>query len=145
MRFLPFVAAAVFVASPASAQTGEPGQAAAAVPQQGRLRQVRIVTGDVFDEATREERPIAALIDALHWTTREDVVERELWFARGDRVDAATAAELERNLRALGLFAEVRVRLVPTGVEDEVDLEVVTRDRLSITFGGNLPRRASSA
>ncbi|MBL8737415.1 MAG: hypothetical protein JNL12_13375 [Planctomycetes bacterium] len=136
MRFLPFVAAAVFVASPAVAQTDERRPAALAEPQRGRLREVRIVTGDVFDEATREERPIAALVDALHWTTRDEVVARELWFARGDRVDAAMAAELERNLRALGLFAEVRVRLVPTDTTDEVDLEVVTRDRLSITFGG---------
>lgn len=141
MRLLPFLVIAtlgtVVAAQDTAAGSGATTHAPATEPAlRGRLRTIRIVTGDIFDEKTKAERPLAALVDALHWTTREEVVRRELWFAEGDVVDASMAAEFERNLRALGLFAEARARLVPTGVAGEVDLEVTTRDRLSITFGG---------
>lgn len=99
----------------------------------GELREIRIRTGDVF--ADGDSRPLEQLVNALHWQTRRDVVERELWFAPGDTIDSATAAELERNLRALGLFAEVIVAVMPTDTPGLVDLEVVTRDRLSLNFG----------
>jgi hypothetical protein len=97
------------------------------------LREVRIVTAEIF--APDDPRPLTHIATALHWQTREDVVARELWFGRGDRVDAAMAAELERNLRGLGLFADVTVRLVASGTPGEVDLEVATRDRLTLNFG----------
>ena len=146
MRLLPFLAIATLgslvaaqdAASGRSSATSAPKTDAPATDSalRGRLRTIRITTGDVFDAKTQAERPLAALVDALHWTTREEVVRRELWFAEGDVVDAAMAEEFERNLRALGLFAEAHARLVPTGVAGEVDLEVTTSDRLSITFGG---------
>lgn len=105
-------------------------------PTVGRLRTVRITTQDVFAPDVADARPLAALVNAVHATTREEVIARELWFAPGDRIDAAQAAELERNLRALGLFAEVTVRLVPTGTPEEVDLEIDTKDHLTLSFGG---------
>ncbi|MBL8754038.1 MAG: BamA/TamA family outer membrane protein [Planctomycetes bacterium] len=98
-----------------------------------RLREVRVTTAEIFD--ADDPRPLTKLATALHWQTREATVARELWFGAGDRIDAATAAELERNLRALGLFADVAVRLVPTGTPGEADLEVTTRDRLTLNFG----------
>lgn len=112
-------------------------QSAINVPEvpSGRLREVRVVTTDVFTEQFAAERPLAALVNALHWTTRADVVRREVWFVPGDVVDGEGAAELERNLRALGLFADVSVRLVATGTPGEVDLEVLTHDRLTLSFG----------
>jgi len=115
---------------PSLAVAQEPAQLA------GRLREVRIATGDVFAQAVADERPLAALVNALHWTTREQVIARELWFVPGDVVDGALAAELERNLRALGLFADVTVRLVATATPGEVDIEITTRDRLTLSFGG---------
>ena len=141
MRLLPFLAVATLGTVVAAQEPTAGGAVAADAPAteptlRGRLRTIRVTTGDIFDEKTKAERPLAALVDALHWTTREEVVRRELWFAEGDVVDSSMVAELERNLRALGLFAEARARLVPTEVAGEVDLEVTTRDRLSITFGG---------
>lgn len=100
----------------------------------GRLRDVRIDTSDVF--AATDERPLTHLVNSLHWRTKQEVVAREVWFRRGDHVDAVKAAELERNLRGLGLFADVSVRLVATGSPGEVDLEVVTKDRLTLIVGG---------
>ncbi|MBX3463648.1 MAG: hypothetical protein KF830_10780 [Planctomycetes bacterium] len=103
---------------------------------QGRLREVRIAAADIFDADTAAKRPLAALVNGLHWQTREDVVRIEMWFRPGDFVDERLAAEFERNLRALGLFATVNVRLVPAPVAGEVDMEVETRDRLTLSFGG---------
>ncbi len=122
---------AVLVAAAAQAQdpAAQPGLS-------GRLREVRILAGDVFEPDFAAVRPLAAIVNGLHWTTREDVVRREVWFVSGEVLDAEQAAELERNLRALGLFADVSVRLVPTGTPGEVDLEVFTRDRLTLSFGG---------
>jgi hypothetical protein len=100
----------------------------------GRLREIRIDVRDIFPG--ENPRPLEELVDALHWTTREHTIRCEFWFAPGDVVDSDDANELERNLRALDLFAEVSVRLVPAAVPGEVDLEVRTRDRLTLSFGG---------
>jgi len=106
-----------------------------AEPTSGRLRQVRVTTGDVFDDQTAKGHGLAGLVNSLHWATREEVVAREVWMQPGATVTAAQAEELERNLRALNLFATVKVRLVETGEPGVVDLEVVTRDRLTLSFG----------
>ncbi len=102
-------------------------------PTAGRLRYVRVRTEDVF--AREDARLLTKAVNALHVRTREETVRRESWFRPGDHVDAGMAAELERNLRALGLFAVVEAKLVATGTPGEVDLEVVTRDRLTLNFG----------
>ncbi len=118
------------VVTAASAGAQEP----AAPSLAGRLREIRITTGDVFSEQSAEQWPLETLVNTLHWVTREDTVRRELWFQRGDVIDQVTADELERNLRALGLFAEVTVRLLPVA-PGEVDLEITTRDRLTLYVG----------
>lgn len=104
-------------------------------PERGRLRYVWVDCGDVFDDETAERRGLANIVNSIHWETRNKVVRREVWMQPGDVVTAAQAAELERNLRGLGLFAEVSVRLVAARTIGEVDLEVTTRDRLSLMFG----------
>ena len=85
----------------------------AAPAVEGRLGDVEVVTGPIFSAGEERETLFRRLVNATHWTTRESVVRREIWKRRGDPVDEAFAAELERNLRALGLFAEADVTLVP--------------------------------
>ncbi|MBL9076384.1 MAG: hypothetical protein JNL08_02705 [Planctomycetes bacterium] len=132
LRLLP---TALCLTAVAAAQAQEPAPAPAPAAPSGRLREIRIATGDVFDPQRAAERPLERLVNSLHWATRRDVIEREIWFAPGDHVDGELAAELERNLRALGLFADVTVRLVATDTPGVVDLEVATRDRLTLSFG----------
>lgn len=127
MRRIPWTTALLLPGIALAQQVTEPS---------GRLREVRIVTGDVFPATGADQGLLYGLVNALHWTTREDVIARELWFAPGDVVDRALAAELERNLRALNLFADVTVRLVATDTPGAVDLEITTRDRLTLSFGG---------
>lgn len=102
------------------------------------LGEIKVVTSDIF-EADRTERGISRLINRTHWTTRESVIQREIWRSPGETVDEAFAQELERNLRSLGLFAEVVVKLVPSGNPEAGanvrDLHVTTRDRFSLRIG----------
>ncbi|MFM1872066.1 MAG: hypothetical protein RL398_1488 [Planctomycetota bacterium] len=119
--------AAIAVLSCASAQD-------AAVPQ--RLRGIEIVRQDVFGSDYTEKYTLSRLVNALHATTKRAVIARELWIGPGDPIDAATVAEIERNLRALGIFAEVKAELLPTESADLVDLRITTKDKLSLSFGG---------
>lgn len=108
---------------------------AAQTEQAWILRDVIAETAPIFGPERSEGRPLRQLADATHWTTAESVVRREIWKRPGDVVTEAFAAELERNLRATGLFASAVVTLVPDG--DECDLVVKTRDRLSISGGAS--------
>ncbi|MEO1697849.1 MAG: hypothetical protein AAFU73_11185 [Planctomycetota bacterium] len=101
------------------------------------LRSIDVSTSPIFDDEAAAGRPLRQLANATHWTTQDGVLVREIWKRPGDRVDAAFAEELERNLRRTGLFAEAVVRLVPVEGTDEVDLVVRTRDRLSISGGAS--------
>ncbi|MEM7200784.1 MAG: BamA/TamA family outer membrane protein [Planctomycetota bacterium] len=97
-----------------------------------RIREVQISSRNVFPEDD-DDRWFYAAFNTLHVPTAERVIRRELWFDEGDAIDGATVAELERNLRRLGLFGEVSAQLVDTGdTADEADLVIDTRDRFSL-------------
>ncbi|MBI5852211.1 MAG: hypothetical protein HZB39_14450 [Planctomycetes bacterium] len=119
------VTAAIALATAAVAQ--EPGVPATV----RRLREVRIVTQDVFTVDQARDNLFYRLANTLHGTTRNHVVAREMWFVPGQAVTTDQIAELERNLRALDLFGAVSVSSTPVG-EDEQDLTIVTRDRFTL-------------
>jgi len=101
------------------------------------LRDVRVETRDVFAEEEAAGSWLYRAFNALHATTSERVVRRELWFGPGDRIGDDQRAELERNLRATELFGAVEVRLEETGTPGEADLVVDTRDRFSLIASAN--------
>ncbi len=96
--------------------------------------QIRLATSDVFTAEEASGRPLYLLVNALHSTSREALLERILWIDEGDLVTEDVARELERELRRTGLFSEANVELVETA-PGEVDLSVETRDRFSLIFG----------
>ena len=127
------IAAALLLGLCAQAPAATPGAEDGLV-----LRRIEVETAPIFSDEEETRNPLRRLANWTHWTTRESVPLREIWKAPGDRVDASFAAELERNLRATGLFAEVVVTLRPVeGSEGECDLVVRTRDRLSISGGAS--------
>lgn len=67
---------------------------------------------NIFGEAEAQSNPGFRLANTLHVRTRPGVVRRELLFRQGERYDAAVVAETARNLRALGIFRDVRVDTV---------------------------------
>src|SRR5690606_9644578 len=99
------------------------------------LRAIRVSTRDIFEREKAQDNLLFRLANTLHATTHSSVVWREIWFEPGDRVTLDEVAELERNLRAMRLFGEAHARLVDAG-NGEADLDVQTRDRFSLLFGG---------
>ncbi len=106
------------------------------------IRELRIETADVYPREQAQRTPFYRLVNALHWTTREAYIRRELWFGAGDRVNRDQLAELERNLRGTGLFASVVVHAEPIGADEPADSEardvvITTSDRLSLLFSAS--------
>jgi hypothetical protein len=102
-----------------------------------RIRRIIIETENVFQDA--ESSFLARAADAIHGTTHEHVVRRELLFQEGDTLDPRKLLETERNLRALGFFRRVEIKATPVG-EEEVDVLVRTRDAWTTELSGSLGR-----
>ncbi len=101
------------------------------------LNTVEVDTRDIYSEAEAEKNFLARTLNATHWTTRVAVVRRECWLRPGRAYTSADVEELERNLRATGLFAAVSARLRPTDVPGVADVIVETKDRLSLSLGAS--------
>lgn len=90
------------------------GRADDAAPPGPPIERIEIRRQDVFSP---EEAAIAffpyGLANAIHVTTHEAFVRKELLFSVGDPVDPAVLAETERRLRSFRLFR--RVSIVPDG------------------------------
>lgn len=98
-------------------------------PEGKHIAFVRLVRHDVF----REDEIIPPFFNVFHALTDEDVVQRELIFGLGDRYSEETIQETRRILRAMGIFALVRVVAVEVpGKPDEVGVLVFTRDLWSL-------------
>ncbi len=96
-----------------------------------RLGTVEVTANNIFDESNSNAS--SSLINRLHFVTRENVIRREVWIKAGGNISMEDAAEIERNLRELDLFARVRVKLVPAADDPETaNLQIETFDRLSI-------------
>lgn len=99
----------------------------------GTLGPIRIERQDVFPDDSRAW--LKRLANATHWTSREQTVRNEIWFKPGEVLTEAKLRELERNLRATGLYAEARASVRPTAEPGVLELVVETRDRLSLLAG----------
>lgn len=97
-----------------------------------RVRAVILQREAVFDSV--EARYWAYRIaNTLHVETRENVIRRELLIDVGDPYDSALVAESERNLRALGIFRDVRIDRADT--DSGIVVVVRTEDAWTTTFG----------
>ena len=85
-----------------------------------------VETFNVFDPAEADANTIARIVNGIRFTTRENVVRRELLFKQGEPLDSALVAETQRNLRALRMFRSVTI---DSGtVNDRFTVRVRTRD-----------------
>lgn len=92
---------------------------------------IEIVIEDVFED----QGMVPAfwgyrMANDLHVKTREQVVQRELLFAEGERVDHELLEQTERNLRALPFFRQAVVETIPID-SDHVRVRVTTSDAWS--------------
>ncbi len=102
--------------------------------------EIRLESEDVFTqaevaEATGVNATLRRAMNALHIQTREWVVRRELLFAPGDPFSPERLAETERNLRRLGVLADVTVAPVDTTDDGRVDVRVAYRDSWTLATG----------
>ncbi|MBK7770800.1 MAG: hypothetical protein IPI48_09780 [bacterium] len=100
----------------------------------------RLVVGDVVlerenifarsevDSATGMGGFLKRLSNRLHATTRPHVLRHEFLFREGDPFRADLLDETERNLRALGILAEVVVAPIDTTADGRVAVRVATRE-----------------
>lgn len=105
-----------------------------------KIRNIRIVTQNVFDPKRRGENAwLFRLANRLHITTRPEVVRRQLLFAPGDTLSPEAVRETERLLRASTFLYDASIRPIAEDANN-VDLEVVTRDVWTLSGGINYHR-----
>jgi hypothetical protein len=128
---------AVGLCAQATSQESRPSEPLGSAPAQSRparLRHILIETRNVYSFEQAKDNALYEGANWLHFTTDPEVLRRELWLEPGDRIRVEEVEELERNLRAMGLFGGVEARLVPAGAE-QADLEIRARDRFSLVVG----------
>lgn len=105
------------------------GLSIADAPEGRTIAWVRIVRHDVF----AEDEVIPTFFNVFHALTDEDIVARELVLRAGEPYSEDRAQESRRILRAMGLFALVRVVPVAVpGKPDELGVLIYTRDLWSL-------------
>lgn len=89
---------------------------------------IHFQVGDIFDPTQpSENRWSFRTVNRLHRTTRPWVIEEQLLFASGERLDRRVVEETERRLRSLGFLYDATI-LPVCRRGGRVDLLVITRD-----------------
>ena len=108
---LPVLAAGLVLSAVARAQEAAPLTWEALEARGAVIGDVVIDSGNVFDpKQPGEDHWLARLANALHMTTRPEVLRRELGFAPGDPVSARRIHEAERRLRGFRFIKDARIR-----------------------------------
>ena len=102
-------------------------------PEGKTLRIIHVVNQDVFAEG----EGLLTLLNALHRTTREDVIEREVLLRPGQVWDDAVIEDSTRRLRDPRFTTVVVMMPVKAPEPDRVDLLVVTRDIWSLRLNSD--------
>ena len=100
-------------------------------PEGKRIEAVYVASEDIISPSD----PWPQLANAIHVRTKENTVRLQLLFAVGEPYSASLAAETERNLRTLFIFAVARVVPVRGSQPDSVGVLVVTKDLWSLRLG----------
>jgi hypothetical protein len=104
------------------------------------IAHIYVMSRNIYGDSTTHFIP--GLVNAVHVTTREDVIRQNLLFKEGDRVNAATMILNEEILRRLRYIADAYIHIQPQAQDSSrVDLYVHTRDKWSI----NIELRQKSA
>ncbi len=117
----------------ASFSAGADAQTDDSWPRQ--LNDIRIETQPIFSSEQVGEKVLYRWINRFHRTTEPATIERALWNQKGDWLSREDVAEIERALRAIGVFADVEVRPSEQSAapgDNSLDLRIKARDRVSL-------------
>ena len=113
---------------------------AAFLPYHGKfIRHILVQQFEIlkeFIDTTKSAKNFSQkLVNYLHANTRESVIRNNLFIHEKTILNANVVADNERYLRSLDYINDARILVIPIADEpDTVDLVVITKDFLSITF-----------
>lgn len=114
-------------------------------PFEGRIiasivfKAVDLIEGSVIDTVQKASSRFGIFVNKVHRDTRSYIIDRNLLFEVGDRVDPYQLADNERILRQFTTLRDVRIYLSSSKNNNgEVDVVVVTQDVGSIGVSGSL-------
>ncbi|MBL7857567.1 MAG: hypothetical protein JNM57_07750 [Cyclobacteriaceae bacterium] len=96
----------------------------------------------IYDTTKRTRKIVADIADALHGTTREQIIRQHLFVKKNTPLNPYLLADNERFLRDLDFILDCRIVVTPIPEQpDSVDVVVITRDvfSLGIRIGGTIP------
>lgn len=108
------------------------------IPYQGKIiRRIYIrrigFNKSIYDTTRNIKNTVTKIANGLHTDTRTSVIKDNLFFRENRPLNPYKLADNERYLRDLDFILDSRIRVMPVrGVEDSVDIEVVTRDVFSL-------------
>jgi hypothetical protein len=106
------------------------------------IRNIRFNNIDVFDEANPEENNrLYLFLNTLHINTKPHVIESQLLFKSGDKVNRKIILESARILRTRNYLTTAYI-LLDAVCGDEIDILVVTQDSWSLEPQFSLSRQA---
>jgi hypothetical protein len=87
----------------------------------------------IYDSTKTIRNTVTRIANALHSDTREQVIRDNLFFREKRPLNPYRLADNERYLRDLDFIVDSKIIVIPVpGVEDSVDVEVMTRDVFSL-------------
>lgn len=134
----------------AAAPLMDPPCSAAAGTADGKLPPnigaIEVIVEDIFDNSDpRENHRMYRLANALHYTTREQTIRRQLIFKEGDRYDARVLEETSRMLRTRRYLYDAWIQPGACHPENNtVDVVVRVRDVWSLNPGISFGRKGGA-
>lgn len=121
-------------------QPAEPGYGFATVDhatlsagEEVNIGEIHITRLPIFNESDPDEDNVLFRWgNRIHILTRPGIINQQLLFASGERIDARLLDESARLLRRQGYFHDADIRPV-SRCADTVDVEVITKDNWSLT------------
>lgn len=102
------------------------------------FKAVDLLEGSVLDTSRISTSRLSKFVNGAHVDTRESIVNKNLLFKVGDKVDPFELADNERVLRQFTTLRDARIYLKPSETDAKtVDVVVVTQDVASIGGSGD--------
>lgn len=102
-----------------------------------KIKHVDMLEGSVIDTTLVSTTKVGKVVNRLHADTRDFIIRNNLLFEPGDRVDPWQLSDNERILRQFKTIRDARIYLrTVEGMEDHVDVVVVTQDVASVGASG---------
>lgn len=96
-----------------------------------RFRQLNVFGSTIENPDIGNPSKIENILNKTHLNTNEIILRKNLLFSEGDTLSPLTLSDNERLIRQLPYIEDSRIIVIPVNNE-EVDIEVITKDVLSL-------------